>query len=641
MLAPILTTIILLGYAAALWWLLRRESVEVLLVLAALTVVSLALRLLYTTDFPDGLYEDEPNILLSATAALRGGKLFGESSVVIPVLLAALFQGQLVPILGPTRWAIRAYSIGTSVLSTPAMFGLARAFGLRVVPSLAGGALIAVLPWALLYGRIHLGGELVFHELLLLAALVRLVWCNGRWIEVMLGGFAQCLLLYDYWCGRAMLGMPLVAAVLARGWRRVLCLLIVVLALIGYIPYLAQRPHYALRGLTEHIRPETVDHPLRDVADRTVATLNTFLYPTAGDGWATIRAGALHPALILALAMLGVVLNPGRRGLFLLAGFLGGLVPAALSDGAPSTHRMMMAFAFIPLAAACALDTVRWRVLRTVMTVTVVLIVSVQSLRLYFSDDYWLQQARWLFDSEKTSLVESLPEAPHAHFIVARQLGYYFHPRTLIDSDYEILGVGNWYPPSGRAVTYLYEQHQAPLRGFYDALLGPERVKTFGRCFSVDFPAGDWSWLRQHGWTYEAHCGPRVWRAQVPALLQTGLSFSTLHCGSSVTHVWRGRWTGPATTLRLKWSGAGTVYTPNGRVVQKAGFEQMAEFTVEPDWIVTVNVTLDLGWSMFTELFEVTPTGERLPPWDHISPYIPEWAGAATEPLDAAVEQQF
>src|SRR5207247_805876 len=106
---------------------------------------------------------------------LMGGNLLAEGCTDVPILLNALFQAQLVPVLGPGRWAIRSYSLVTGVLATAVAFAVARAMGFSLIPSFAVGAFVAVLPWSLFYGRVSFGGELIFHELLLLAALARLI----------------------------------------------------------------------------------------------------------------------------------------------------------------------------------------------------------------------------------------------------------------------------------------------------------------------------------------------------------------------------------------------------------------------------------------------------------------------------------
>jgi hypothetical protein len=123
--------LIVLGYALALWHLLRREQPWTFTALAILCGASLSLRLVLTDAYPWGLFEDEPKFLGCAMRALAEGGIARESCIHIPYLLTALFEAQLVPFLGTTRWAIRTYSVVTSVLAVPAAFALARAMRLR------------------------------------------------------------------------------------------------------------------------------------------------------------------------------------------------------------------------------------------------------------------------------------------------------------------------------------------------------------------------------------------------------------------------------------------------------------------------------------------------------------------------------
>ena len=190
MLAPALGIGTCLTYIAALWWLLRREPAVAFVGIAALCSVALATRVWYTTDLPNGLIEDEPKFLRCAGEALQHGNIFGESCIGIPMLLGSVFEAQLVPLIGPNRWAIRSYSMITSVLAVAAAFAVGRALRLRVASSLVISAAVAAFPWSIFFGRISLGGELVFHQLLLLAALIRLVWATGGWVEVAFGSVA-------------------------------------------------------------------------------------------------------------------------------------------------------------------------------------------------------------------------------------------------------------------------------------------------------------------------------------------------------------------------------------------------------------------------------------------------------------------
>src|SRR6185295_8816039 len=97
--------------------------------------------------------------------------------------------------IGPSRWAIRGLSFLGGTLAVPAAFAAARSLGVRRAASLAAAGFVAVLPWALFYGRVHQSGELVFHTLLLAACLARFLRAQGGWQEILIGGLALTLLL--------------------------------------------------------------------------------------------------------------------------------------------------------------------------------------------------------------------------------------------------------------------------------------------------------------------------------------------------------------------------------------------------------------------------------------------------------------
>ena len=337
MLAPLLTAVILLGYAGSLWWFLRRESALVVVGLAALCMASLCARVVYTTQYPAGFNEDEVKQFALGEHALDTDRLFG-LGVQGPILLNALFESQLLPWLGTSRWAIRGYSIGCSVLATAAAFAVARGVGLALAPSFAVGGLLAVLPWSLFFGRISISGELVFHQVILLAALTRLAWSDGGLAEALIGGFALCLLLYDYACGRAMMGMPVVAALLATRRRRLYCLAIPALALLGWLPLIIHEPNNAALGFSAiGVHEGMASHPLLILGAKALRAMKTLIAPLAADDWLTIRWAGVHPTWILALAALGS-LTGVRRAIFLWAGFLAGLAPAVVSWGTRSAH---------------------------------------------------------------------------------------------------------------------------------------------------------------------------------------------------------------------------------------------------------------------------------------------------------------
>ncbi len=623
MLAPLLTAVILLGYAGSLWWFLRRESALVVVALAALCLVSLCARVVYTTQYPAGFNEDEVKQFALGERALDTHRLFG-LGVQGPILLNALFESQLLPWLGTSRWAIRGYSIACSVLATAVAFAAARGMGLALAPSFAVGGLLAVLPWSLFFGRISISGELVFHQVLLLAALTWLVWSNGGLVEALIGGFALCLLLYDYACGRAMMGMPVVAAVLATRRRRLYCLAIPAVALAGWLPLIIHEPTNAALGFSAiGVHEGMASHPLLILGAKVLKAMKTLIAPVAADDWLTIRWAGVHPIWLLALAAFGS-LTGVRRAVFLWAGFFAGLAPAVVSWGDTiSAHRMLMAFFFICLAAGGALGLLRRKWLAVPACVLVVAVAAGQSLALYFSPQFWPNESRWRFETERSAMMRAIDLPPNGRLIVDGDVGSFVQLRTLLHPDYEPLTVLNWFPAGDRPTVYAFGPGpgSAPLRLFYEAVLGSERVQSFGQAFLLTVPAGDWSWMKESGWTYEARCGTDVHRTIVPALAHPHVGFSGVVCRDPIEHVWSGRWNGRAANLRVYSSDAARVETAGAVVGQKLeGFGRM-DFRVSPgDQIRVVDYTPGHLPGVLISLMEVTPAAERLPLWGSVSP---------------------
>jgi hypothetical protein len=620
--APVLAAAILFGYGFSLWWMLRHESARTLAALVGLLGIALVLRVTQKNDFPPGLNDDEVEHVRRGVVSLNAGRLFA-SCAQGPCLLPELFQAPLVKVVGPNRVAIRTYSLITSVLAVLAAFAAARALAMGVAPSLGTAALVACLPWSVYFGRVSIGGEMVFHQLVLLAALGRLVWQAGGVVETVIGSFALALLLYDYACGYAMLGMPLVAAALARGRRRLLCVAIGVLAVVAWQPYLAHTAKDRIPGVGGGYDQALLTNPLGTLEVKTTSALTALTRPIAGDSWLSVRAAGVHPYLVLVLAFAGSLL-PIRRGFFLWAGFLGGLSPAVVSWGSgPSTHRMLMAFAFIALAAGSAFDWPRLQRLRNVVMIGCLALAGTQSVRFFFSSEFWNPVTRGTFLPDKTALAEALPLPPHPHLIAMRQLEPFFSFRGLFDSDQEYLSVDNWYP-SNKGAIYTFSGEAAELLPFYHALLGPSRVTTYGSAFTVTLEAADWSWLRQHGWAHELRCGGRTQRAVIPTLFHPHLSFGDISCEGEATYAWRARWVGPSVPLRFWFDGTGvmTVRTGEVRYVEQVTTERAIEFPVQCGAPVELTITTPRAVHINCTLAAVTPAGTTLPSWDSVIPEV-------------------
>ncbi len=609
--------------ALALWWLLRGETRPTLLALAGLTALGLGTRLLWPSDYPAGLNEDEPKVLAAALRALHEEHLLAESNISVPVLMHALFQATLVPLLGAGQWTIRLYSLVGGTLCVPAAFAAARGLGLSVTASLGGASLVGVLPWALFYSRVMQGAELTFQQLLLLAALTRLIWRGGGAGEALLGAFAVGWMSYGYWCTRAMLAMPLLAALLARGRARLWCLATLA-GLALYVPYVRANADsvYLAQGLQPAGFAE--GGGLAAVAARLLAHAQAFVAPVAQDGWLTVAAAAQHPLPLLLLAAAGLT-SGWRRGVFLGGGFLAGLAPSVLAWGPPSTHRMLMAFPFVALAAAAACDALRGRDARRwrMAVAAVALATAVWSLRFYYSDDFWRPESRWRFDAERTALIAALPLAPGRPVFLMRQVTQFAEPRRWLAADDRTLSADAWLPAPTGAV-YAFTAEAALLRPLYEALFGAARVQAFGAAFVVDVPAGDWSGLHQHGWTYTARCGAETRRAVVPALFQPHIGFDDLDCDQPYAHLWEGRWQGEPARLRVRGAGASEVVleTPRARL---AGVEVEAE-VVRGDRLRVESTSPPRQPWAFATLVAVTPSGESVPAWESVEPM----EGAAT-----------
>ncbi len=613
----LLTAAILAVYAWSIRRLLRSESPLCLWLLTLLSVVALFLRLIEWGDYPGGLNDDEPKVLYSAIDAFRAGDLFGQGPTGLPQLIPVLFQVQLIPLLGGTRWAIRLYSIAGSVLSVAVTFAVARGMRLRPIASLSAAAFVAVLPWSLLYGRISQGGELLFNQVLLLAALARLVWRKADWREVPTGALGLCLLFYDYFGGRSMLAMPFAGAVLARGRSRLLCLAIAAVAMFGFLPYATSGHYYALVGLTPlQLHAGYTTNPIETLTERVVSSLSVLTSPAAANGWMTVSAAAMHPWILLGLAVLGLFTGV-RQALFLLAGFVVGLMPTIVAHGdiTASAHRMHAAYVFIALSAGASLDLIPWRSLRAMAASAVVAFVAVWSITLYFSDDFWRLEARWMFGTEDTDVVESIPwNEPR---VVEAELGYYIAMRT--DLEPTPFSVEHLSLP-GPAL-FVFSRQLFPLYGFYRPILRPDRMKAFGQAFSVRTAEGNQEDFSSHGWSYTIDCGDLTRSTQIPTLFHVGYTFAGFRCSYPAKHVWRARWRGPASDLRLWFNGSLSIETPGTSITDAGARTRFVDFKVEPNAELDIRITGPAG--ILAALYDVSRRQEQLPYWEWVDP-LPE-----------------
>jgi hypothetical protein len=287
----------------------------------------------------------------------------------------------------------------------------------------------------------------------------------------------------------------------------------------------------------------------------------------------------------------------------------------------------MMAFPFIALAAASALDVLPWRALRGTVATALLLAAGVWSVEYYFSPRFWgLGERHFAFDVERTALNETVVASPPPRLIVMSHMGYYVpHVQGMA---LEFLDVDNWLPRNQEAVTYLFTWHAAPLRAQYDRMF-PKRVQPVAqRSFLVNLEAADWSWLRRYGWAYEVRCADRMHSTQVPFLYSMGLDVTSFRCIGERHHMWRAHWHGPSTEMMLLFSGRATVEV-GGTIQEFVGWEQHPLFVMPADSDVTITVTLpDYDPWPYAGLLELSPAGERVPAWERFTPI---WPGITLE----------
>src|SRR5262249_13281553 len=205
--------------------------------------------------------------------------------------------------------------------------------------------------------------------------------------------------------------------------------------------------------------------------DRVIGMVHAFHAPVARDGYLTVRSAAVTPVWVLGLAVLGACTGV-RRGLFLGCGFLSGLLCAWLSPGGmPSAFDMVAAFPCVALAAACALDLPRWPLLRGMIAVAALSIAGWQSIRWYFSADFWPAESRSVFAADTTALVEAIPRPPRGPLMITKGVDQFFAPQALVAPQFAHVSADNWIPADRTATFYAFDGSAAALRPFYENLV--------------------------------------------------------------------------------------------------------------------------------------------------------------------------
>ncbi len=380
-------TALAFAYVVILWRMTRQESSLVKILLLGIVLVATALRLVFTYEYPPGIYPDEILHLVRAWQRFTGqAPLFSASDGAgMSMVLYAVVQGALWQFV-PAWWAIRLFGIIGGILSVVGIFATARAMGRSTAGALFAAGCASVLPWALLYGRSSMGGEIIWHETIATWALARCIWHDGDWTDAASITFALSLLFYDYFAGRAVIWFVIAMMPILRRRQRWLVAAAVMIAVAAYIPatvYASERTFVGF-GSTGMAPPAVW-------VDRAVRTLKSLATPAADDAAMSLPGAAVMPVLLLSAGVLGLLWADVRTKVYLVLLLVVGLLPCVVGYGFLSTHRMLAGFCATPLASAVLIDVLPR--FRPVIAGVALVIIAYQSTTTFFSDRFWTGKA--------------------------------------------------------------------------------------------------------------------------------------------------------------------------------------------------------------------------------------------------------
>ncbi len=398
-----LSCLAVLAYLVILWWQLHDEPKMPWL--ALLCLAALVLRVIHQ-ELPPHYYQvDEVDNVLWAQRALLTGHLTGTTDHYTAGLLFILFGAV------PSFWfpdlpmgaLVRGYSVILGSLTPAAAYISLRALGGKGEGPWVAAVLLAVLPWSLWYGRQPLGGEIIFHSLILLTMIARLLRDDGAgWREYCVGSLMLTLCLYDYVGGAIAIALPAIGVLLCPTWRTRLWSGGILLTALGlWFPNIASNvlthdifgavsnPTGVSVGSSMNIpmlHPGFAVSPVATLIDRLLLALRCLYAPVGHYGYATAPPASMHPIMLLPYAALGWAFGFGwRQKFFLLLFFFSALLPAVISNHwSISSHRMMLALPIVSLALAQSVELYETKWIRALWAGVLIGVAVPWSLWFYF-----------------------------------------------------------------------------------------------------------------------------------------------------------------------------------------------------------------------------------------------------------------
>lgn len=624
-----------LAYFASLWWLLKGERRLTVVSLIVLAGCALFLRVYRIMDLPPGLNDDELQTFHHAYNLFETRKIFSPG-IQHPILHIVLFKAPLITYLSSVFWSIRLSSIIFGSLSVVVAFAIGRGMRFGVMSSFVISALVATLPWSIFWGRVTWGGEIVFSQTLLLAALARILWSNGGKGDVAIGALGLIGLLWEYFGAWSMLGMPMLAMCLVTSRRQfILCFSILVLGIVAWLPWLlnvqAWSGFLAIKSSNKVSSVWSVFPIALDLTINTYRSLRAFIFPEGDIHWISLYSIANHPLIVLGGALAGLYLMPRRTALFVGLGFLGGIVPTILAfNGRPSTHRMICAYIFVSLACAGAVEYLATcsrlahrKMLVRCGVVVFVVVAAWRSTAIFLSPQFWLD-APPIFMHAETAISESIALPVTSPFIVEPQVGRYLMARQVENPGFLWLTYDSWMPNGDGE--YAFASSFPELIGFYRNALPADQVAIFGESSSrlgirARFTASDARRWQQYGWTVERRCSNPQQPLRIPAFIfQDPMNWGT-ECLDPREIIFTAVWNRPVTKLTLHgFRGVPMrIQTSQGSdLVIEPSDITATEFTLHPGEKITITITAIHG--TIARLFEGDQTSTVFPSLESFKP---------------------
>ncbi len=553
-------------YIASVAWLLYAEGRRELVGVVILTILAAVLRLAWIYDLPPGLNDDEIKTILAAASSARFPGIFSPG-VEGPILHGVLFQLPVTMATQSLFWGSRAYPLALGILSVPLAFVIGKSYAFTVRSSFVLAALVAVLPWSIFWSRLPWGGEILFYQGLLIAALARILWRDGGLRDALVGVVGLTGLLWEYTGAWSMVCMPFVAIVLAKGVRpKMYAATVLVGGLLFWSPYLLRASSW-MHYVTEKVVSPATTPSWSSVPYllQVLSTFRVFWAPVGATSWLSMHSAAIHPPIVLLVALLGLLSIAPRKALFNVCGFVAGIFTASISNsGSPSTHRMICAYLFIAISSAGAFHALekslkgkRAGLVTTLAALLFTITSGVTSWRIFLSDEFWERGEGNVFVHGETLLSEALQLSPSTPPNVVANLGLLLQARSGDPRSYKTLSYENWLPAS--AEEQAFNRPLEALIPLYREVVAPAHIRVFGgpnypKSFSVRFDEAEAKALSIFGWGLTIDCkdGTPTKFFRIPTfMMDRELSGFSNYCKSEYEYRYSTTWVGPPTELKI------------------------------------------------------------------------------------------